>query len=54
MHNGAEFSDEKILWARSKGYYNDSGLCHDYSDRTFWSVNTDDTHVSLVLLDLCK
>ncbi len=54
VHNGAEFSAETILWARSKGHENDLDLCHDYSDRTFWSVKTDDTNVSLTPLDLCK
>lgn len=54
VHNGAEFSAEKILWARSKGHENDLDLCQDYSDRTFWSVRTDDKNVSLTPLALCK
>jgi hypothetical protein len=54
VHNGAEFSSEKILWARSKGRANDLELCRPYSDRTFWSVTTDDQNVSLDRLELCK
>lgn len=54
VHNGADFSTEKILWARSKGHENDLDLCHDYSDRTFWSVRIDDKNVSLTPLGLCK
>jgi hypothetical protein len=54
VHNGADFNSEKILWARSKGEDNDRELCQAYSDRTFWSVNTDDVNVSLTPLDLCK
>ena len=54
VHNGADFNSEKILWARSKGRDNDRELCQTYSDRTFWSVNTDDVNVSLTPLDLCK
>ena len=54
VHNGAEFNAERILWARSKGPKSDLELCHDYSDRTFWSVTTDDKNVSLSPLDLCK
>jgi len=53
VHNGAEFSAEKILWARSKGSGNDSDLCPAYSDRMFWSVTTDDVQFSLRPLDLC-
>lgn len=54
VHNGADFSSEKILWARSKGVGKDSDLCHAYPDRTLWSVVTDDVNVSLNGLDLCK
>src|ERR1039458_5193653 len=54
VHNGAEFNAEKILWARSKGPKSDLELCQAYSDRTFWSVTTDDKNVSLNPLDLCK
>ena len=54
VHNGADFTSEKILWARSKGAGKDPDLCAAYSDRTFWSVNTDDINVSLNPLDLCK
>src|ERR1017187_153322 len=54
VHNGAEFNAEKILWARSKGPKGDLELCQAYSDRTFWSVTTDDKNVSLNPLDLCK
>ena len=53
VHNGAEFSSEKILWARSKGT-DDLGLCRSYPDRTFWKLTTDDQNTSLKLLDLCK
>ena len=53
VHNGADFATSKILWARSKGPGHDSDLCRDYSDRTFWSVITDDEHFSLTPLDLC-
>ena len=53
VHNWADFGSQKILWARSKGPGNDSDLCHDYSDRTFWSVTTDDVSFSLKPLDLC-
>ena len=45
VHNGAEFNAEKILWARSKGPANDLELCRAYSDRTFWSVTTNDQNV---------
>jgi len=54
VHNWADFGSEKILWARSKGAANDTELCRDYSDRTFWSVTTDDTSYSLQPLELCK
>jgi hypothetical protein len=54
VHNGADFNSEKILWARSKGEDDDRELCQVYSDRTFWSVKTDDVNVSLTPLDLCK
>jgi hypothetical protein len=54
VHNGAEFNSERILWARSKGSGNDSDLCRAYPDRTFWSVTTDDTNVTLGPLELCK
>jgi hypothetical protein len=54
VHNGAEFSSEKILWARSKGTVGDLELCRSYSDRTFWSVTTDDQNASLNALELCK
>jgi hypothetical protein len=54
VHNGAEFNTERILWARSKGPKSDLELCQAYSDRTFWSVTTDDKNVSLSPLDLCK
>lgn len=54
VHNGADFNTEKILWARSKGHESDAELCRAYSDRTFWSVTTDDTNVSLNPLNLCR
>jgi len=54
VHNGADFSSEKILWARSKGVDSDRELCQAYPDRTFWSVKTDDVNFSLNPLDLCK
>lgn len=54
VHNGADFNSEKILWARSKGEDNDRELCQAYSDRTFWSVKTDDVNISLTPLDLCQ
>ena len=54
VHNGADFNSEKILWARSKGADSDRDLCTAYSDRTFWSLNTDDESASLNPLDLCK
>ena len=54
VHNGAEFSSEKILWARSKGPESDRELCQTYPDRSFWQVTTDDTEASLRALDLCS
>jgi len=54
VHNGAEFSAEKILWARSKGADKDLELCRWYPDRTFWKLTTDDQNASLTLLHLCK
>jgi hypothetical protein len=54
VHNGADFNSETILWARSKGEDNDRELCQAYSDRTFWSVKTDDVNLSLTPLDLCQ
>jgi len=54
VHNGADFNSEKILWARSKGSASDLDLCRAYSDRTFWSVSTDDQHYSLGALNLCR
>ena len=54
VHNGAEFSSEMILWARSKGAEGDLELCRAYPDRTFWKVTTDDRNVSLVRSQLCQ
>ena len=54
VHNGADFGSEKILWARSKGIAADAGLCNAYSDRTFWSLTTNDKDTSLTRLELCK
>jgi hypothetical protein len=54
VHNGAEFTAEKILWARSEGPENDVDLCRAYPDRTFWTVTTDDMNVILNPLELCK
>jgi hypothetical protein len=54
VHNGADFGAEKILWARSKGAGKDADLCAAYSDRSFWSVRTDDVNISLEPLDLCQ
>jgi len=54
VHNGADFSSEKILWVRSKGVESDRQLCADYSDRTFWMVTTDDRNFSLKLITLCE
>jgi hypothetical protein len=53
VHNGADFSSERILWARSKGLESDRRLCAAYSDRTFWFVTTDDQSFSLKPLKLC-
>ncbi len=52
--NLADFSSEKILWARSKGTGNDVDLCQAYPDRDFWSLKTDDTVFTLNAVDLCK
>ena len=54
VHNGANFAEEKILWARSKGEGNDLDLCSAYRDRTFWRVITNDEHFSVGTIDLCK
>ena len=54
VHNWADLGSQKILWARSKGADNDSDLCNSYSDRTFWSVTSDDLTFSLKPLDLCR
>jgi hypothetical protein len=54
VHNGAEFSSEKILWARSKGQDNDVALCNAYAERRFWTVKTDDSTYSLEPSDLCS
>jgi hypothetical protein len=54
VHNGAEFSAEKILWARSKGADHDSDLCRAYPDRTFWNLTTNDESFSLTPSDLCQ
>lgn len=54
VHNFADLGSAKVLWARSKGPGNDSDLCSYYSDRTFWSVTTDDATFSLSPLDLCR
>lgn len=53
VHNWADFDSQKILWARSKGPGHDSDLCSAYSDRTFWSVTTDDVSYSLQPLHPC-
>ena len=53
VHNGADFSTEKILWARSKGRENDLDLCRAYPDRKFWRVITDDEYYSLSALSVC-
>ena len=53
VHNGAEISDQKILWARAKGKGNDLDLCSAYPDRKFWAVTADDEHFSLQEADLC-
>jgi hypothetical protein len=54
VHNGADFSSQNILWARSKGVEHDRELCRLYPDRTFWGLTTDDQQMSLNRLDLCK
>ncbi len=54
VHNFADFSSQKILWARSKGTGNDFDLCQAYADRTFWAVMTDDETFSLQPSNLCK
>jgi hypothetical protein len=54
VHNGADFSSEKILWARSKGPANDSDLCGSYGDRTFWNLTTDDVNYSLKPATVCS
>ena len=54
VHNGADFSSEKILWARSKGADADEDLCAAYGDRTFVSLVTDDVRLTLKPLRLCK
>ncbi len=54
VHNSADFNSQTILWARSKGPERDRDLCRAYSDRTFWSVTTDDFNISVQPLDLCK
>ncbi|MFZ0705804.1 MAG: hypothetical protein WAM71_09405 [Candidatus Korobacteraceae bacterium] len=54
VHNSADFASQKILWARSKGAERDRDLCRAYSDRSFWSVTTDDFNISLKPLDLCN
>ncbi len=54
VHNSADFDSQKILWARSKGAERDRDLCRAYSDRTFWSVTTDDVNLSIKPLDLCN
>jgi hypothetical protein len=54
VHNWADFNSQKILWARSKGAGDDADLCSPYSDRTFWSVTTDDVSYSLRPLALCS
>ena len=53
VHNGADFASEKILWARSKGAGHDSDLCQAYSDRTFWTVTSNDVSFSLHPVQLC-
>lgn len=54
VHNGADFSSERILWARSKGLDNDRQLCAAYAGRTFWMVTTDDESFSLKPINLCE
>ncbi len=54
VHNGADLSSQRVLWARSKGAGTDLDLCYAYPDRTFWSLTTDDQNVSLHPSQLCK
>ena len=54
VHNFADPNSAKVVWARSKGAGHDVDLCSVYSDRTFWSVTTDDVNFSLSPLDLCR
>jgi hypothetical protein len=54
VHNWAELNSEQIIWARSKGTEADKVLCSTYSDRTFWSVETDDRNTSLKRIDTCR
>jgi hypothetical protein len=54
VHNGADFTSEKILWARSKGRDADAHLCSAYWDRTFVEVWSDDVSISFRPLDLCR
>jgi hypothetical protein len=53
VHNWADLGEQKILWARSKGPGRDADLCDFYSDRSFWSVTSNDLTYSLKPLDLC-
>lgn len=54
VHNWADFSSQKILWARSKGGgAHDADLCKAYGDRSFWNLTTDDVSYTLTPLDLC-
>ncbi len=54
VHNGADFSSERILWARSKGPSSDLELCRAYPDRTLWELTTNDVNYSLEPLDVCQ
>ena len=54
VHNSADFASQKVLWARSKGAERDRELCRAYSDRTFWSVVTDDFSFSVKPATLCN
>ncbi len=54
VHNSADFDSQKILWARSKGPERNHDLCQAYSDRTFWSVTTDDFNLSIKPMSLCN
>jgi len=54
VHNGADFNSERILWARSKGSASDLELCQAYPDRNFWTVTTDDQHISIRSSNLCQ